>query len=82
MVNLENARVDSVVQNGGFWIMADNERLFVLPSAGTTVQQGQQVSIMGTVLELPNRMTNRLDKSNAAHEEEIYVYATQVKQAG
>jgi hypothetical protein len=37
---------------------------------------------MGTVLELPNQMKDRLDKGNGAQDEEIYVYATQVKQAG
>lgn len=82
MVNLQNAMVVSTVNSGGFWIKSDNERLFVLPSDGTKVQQGQQVSITGTVLELPNQMKDRLDKSNGAQDEEIYLYATQVKQAG
>jgi hypothetical protein len=70
------------VSTGGFWITSDSERLFVLPSDRTNVQQGQQVSIMGTVLELPNQMKDRLDKGNRAQHEEIYIYATQVKQAG
>jgi hypothetical protein len=82
MVNLQNAKVSSTVAMGGFWITSDDERLFVLPTDGTKVQQGQQVSIMGTVLELPNQMKDRLDKGTAAQDEEIYVYATQVKQVG
>jgi hypothetical protein len=82
MVNLQNANVTSTVSTGGFWITSDSERLFVLPSDRTNVQQGQQVSIMGTVLELPNQMKDRLDKGNRAQHEEIYIYATQVKQAG
>ena len=82
MVNLQNAKVSSTAPNGGFWITSDNERLFVLPSDRASVQEGQQVSIMGTVLELPNQMKERLDKGNGAQDEEIYIYATQVKQAG
>jgi hypothetical protein len=82
MVNLQNAKVASTVETGGFWVTSDNERLFVLPAESAKVQQGQQVSIMGTVLELPNQMKDRLDKGNGAQDEEIYVYATQVKQVG
>jgi hypothetical protein len=81
-VNLQKATVSSTVASGGFWITSDDERLFVLPTDGATVQQGQQVSIMGTVLELPNQMKDGLDKGNGAQDEEIYVYATQVKQVG
>jgi hypothetical protein len=83
MVNLQNAKVASTVASGGFWIASeDNERLFVLPSDGAKVQQGQLVRIMGRVLELPNQMKDRLDTGNGAQGEDIYVYGTQVKQAG
>ena len=82
MVNLQNAKITGTVPTGGFWIASDTERLFVLPADSHNVQVGQQVSIKGTVLELPNQMKNRLDKGKGAQDEEIYVYATEVKQAG
>jgi hypothetical protein len=87
-VNLQKAHVAATMATGGFWIDAGEDRLFVLPSGDpqtghtSKVKQGDRVSIMGTVLELPNGMKNRLDENGAAMDEEIYVYANQIKPAG
>jgi hypothetical protein len=60
-VQLQNITVASVVKDGGFWVSAGGERLFVLPAAADTkVTQGQTVDVSGHVLVLPRNMKDRV----------------------
>jgi cobalamin biosynthesis Mg chelatase CobN len=78
-VQLQNATVASVAKDGGFWVSAGSERLFVLPSTSEVkVSQGQTVDVNGHVLVLPRNMKDRLGDGATAEGEEIYVYANQV----
>jgi hypothetical protein len=80
-VEIANARVASTANGGGFWISGTgNERLFVLPSdkMPAPISQGQNVRITGVVLELPSGMRDRI--GDRTHDEDIYVYASQVEQ--
>lgn len=81
VVNLQNARVASAAKDGGFWVNAGNDQLFVLPAKAdaTKVSQGQTVSVSGTVLEMPDGLRDRLGDKKMVADEEIYVYATQIK---
>lgn len=80
-VDLNNVRVAEIEKDGGFWIRDEQgNRAFVLPQdhRGTTVPAGQQVSIRGVLLEMPNSMRDRLNatKDNKA---DLYVFATSIK---
>jgi hypothetical protein len=79
-VDIQNARVEEMGQNGGFWVMSGNERLYVMPESGAAkVTPGQMVNLSGYVLAFPDRMREQLGKM--ASDEEIYVYVRQVEQA-
>lgn len=85
--NLQNARVQSNLQNGGFWVSSGtgNERLFVVPeNRNAQISQGQTVTINGIILELPEGMRSRIggDSKMMTQDEEIYVFAQEVKQGG
>jgi hypothetical protein len=83
---LQNARGESNLQNGGFWVSTGtgSERLFVVPeNRNAQISQGQTVTINGIVLELPEGMRSRIGgDSRMAQDEEIYVFAQEVKQGG
>jgi hypothetical protein len=79
MVELRNARISAVVSDGGFWLTTMDEELFVRPGDETHLQPGGRVNIKGIVLELPDRMINRLEDYAAARNETIYIYASQVR---
>lgn len=80
-VNLSSVKVDRMAAKaGGFWVTANGEELFVLPSdPKTSVQAGQTVNIEGHVLRLPEQMEDRIEKSKKVGNEEVYVYATSIK---
>jgi hypothetical protein len=82
-VQLQNATIASVVEDGGFWVSAGDDRLFVLPAAtDTRVTQGQTVDLSGHVLVLPRNMKERVGDGTMAADEEIYVYAEHVEAGG
>jgi hypothetical protein len=80
-VNLPNAKVERLEKNGGFWVSTpDGNQLFVLPSSrDVKVKPGQTVNIQGYVMETPREMQNQMDKGGKKGDEDIYVYATQIK---
>jgi hypothetical protein len=80
-VELANARVESVAEDGGFWVSAGDQRLFVLPepTGGAKVAPGQTVRVEGVVLPLPEMMKDRL--GSMAKGEDIYVYTRSVRPA-
>jgi hypothetical protein len=64
-----------VTGNRGFWIMTrDGERIFVMPTSGTSPKTGQTATVQGVVLELPEGVKVELK----APSEEIYIYADRV----
>lgn len=75
-VKLENVTVGQAAEKG-YWVGTDGQRLFVLPADTTqTLNQGDTVTIHGTVLELPHTMRNRIGDEN--RNEDIYVLARTV----
>jgi hypothetical protein len=78
-VHLRNVAVQQVVSGGGFCIVSGGEELFVRPADESHLRDGQRVNLKGVVLELPERMANRLGDSQAARDETIYVYASQIR---
>lgn len=80
-VQVQNARVEEVTQDGGFWVTVGNEGLFVLPETpgAAKVTPGQTVTLEGVVLPLPDLLRQRLGVR--AMNEEAYVYARQIAPA-
>ena len=77
-VDLDRVTVKSVAMDGGFFVEAGEDVLFVLPAeADATVQAGGTVSIEGVVLQLPDRMEDRL-QAPGGFNSEIYVYAREL----
>jgi len=76
-VKLENVTVGQAAEKG-YWVGTDGQRLFVLPADTTqTLNQGDTVTIHGTVLELPHTMGSRIGDEN--RNEDIYVLARTIK---
>jgi len=73
-VDLNNAPVTGV-SNDGFWIrLPGGERIFVLSANKNGPREGQTAAVQGVVLELPEGLQVKL---NAA-DEPIYIYAQRV----
>ena len=77
-VELDNVTVTSVAQDGGFFIESGGDVLFVLPAdADASVRAGEMVSIDGVILQLPDRMEDRLQAPDGLNGK-IYVFARQL----
>jgi hypothetical protein len=78
-VDLNGVKVTGVADQGGFFVAAQDRQLFVLSGDKDrrTVAAGQTVSIDGLVMQMPERMRDRL-KAPGAMNRQIYVYATNV----
>ena len=78
-VKLTSVKIEAKDKNGGFWVSAGGERLYVLPSAASvSANAGQTVSIDGYVLRMPEQMEQRLENDRQTGNEEIYVYADSI----
>jgi hypothetical protein len=72
-VKLENVTVGQAAEKG-YWVGSDSQRLFVLPAdTSQTLNEGETVTIHGTVLELPHTMRARIGDDN--RNEDIYILA-------
>lgn len=80
-VDLNNVKAVSIAKAGGFWVNAGSDTLFVLPASADTlkVNPGDTVSISGVVLSMPQGMNERVSDRKMAPDEEIYVYADEIK---
>lgn len=78
-VSLRGVRITAVVSPVGFWIASGREELFVLSGDELHPRTGQRANLKGVVLQLPAGMANRLGDYGAAHDEAIYVYASQFR---
>jgi hypothetical protein len=78
-VALSGLTVDRVAKDGGFFATKGEATVFVLPARpdGSSVQAGDTVSVNGVVLEMPDRMHDRLNAPSGANDD-VYVYGTQI----
>jgi hypothetical protein len=78
-VSLRDVRITIVGSQRGFWVASGNEELFVLPADEVRARPGQRVNLKGVVLQMPKDMTNKLADYDAARDEVIYLYASQLR---
>lgn len=80
-VNLSDVRVVSIAKDGGFWLNAGGDTLFVLPARADAwkLYPGDTVSVSGTVLSMPEAMKARVSDRKIGSDEAIYVYASELK---
>jgi hypothetical protein len=78
-VSLRDVRIGTVGSEHGFWLASGREDLFVLPADEVHPRPGQRINLKGVILQLPDRMVNRLGDYRAARDETIYVYASQLR---
>ena len=80
-VTLSGVRVEGMAKEHGFFAKAGDRTLFVLPATEpSSRQKGETVTIEGIVLELPRHMQAKLTPpAGQTMNDDIYVYATQVK---
>jgi hypothetical protein len=78
-VELSGLTVDRVANGGGFFAKKGETTIFVLPSQPdrSSVKAGDTVSVNGVVMEMPDRMHDRLDAPAGANDD-VYVYGTQI----
>lgn len=78
-VELKGLRVESVAKDGGFFVKAQQQAVFVLPAhkERSAVSPGDTVSLKGIVLQMPRQMNDRLNAPSGSNDD-IYVYATSV----
>ncbi len=78
-VDLSGVTVESVAKDGGFFINADDGRVFVLPASTieVSVDKGDTLALDGVLMEMPRGMTERLSIPRGSNDD-VYVYATTV----
>ena len=85
-VNLAGVKVEATAKDRGFFVKTQQGSVFVLPaerggqSSGVSVQAGQEVSLNGVILQLPNEMKEKLSSTSGIDHlnRHIYIYATEV----
>lgn len=79
--NLSGVRVEAVARDRGFFAKAGDRLVFVLPAADQqpAVRQGDTVTLEGVILQMPRHMKDRLNAPAGEFNDDVYIYATQLK---
>jgi len=78
-VELSGLTVNRVANDGGFFAQKGDVTVFVLPAQPdrSAVKAGETVSVNGVIMQMPDRMHDRLNAPAGANDD-VYVYGTQI----